>query len=93
MTDLFLGFGKVLRVRMLKQGKHRRSLVRNVHVETVSEKQSRHDKALVLLQRRRMMRREGLDTTDLEKQIKNLGFAFEDEPTRTDGAFSYWRTR
>ena len=90
MADFFLGFGKVLRVRFLKQGKHRRSLIRNVHVETVSEKKVRHDYALALLERRRLMKLEGLDVTDLEKNIKRLGFVWEDEPTRADGAYSYW---
>lgn len=90
MMDLFLGFGKVLRVRLLKQGKQRRSLIRNVKVETLSEKRVKHDYALALLERRRLMKLEGLDVSDLEKNIRNLGFAFEDEPTRTDGAYSYW---
>ena len=91
--DIFLGFGKVLRVRMLRQGTHRRSLIRNVHVETVSERKVKHDYALALLERRRMMKLEGLEVKDLEKSIHDLGFMFEDEPSRTDGAYSYWAKR
>jgi hypothetical protein len=37
------------------------------------------------------MRQEGLDVTDITKDIADIGYAVEDEPTRTDFAYSYWR--
>ena len=90
--DIDIGFGKVLRVRWLKAKPERRHIFRP-HVETLSEKKVRHDKALALLERRRLMRLEGLDVADLERQIKGLGFAWEDELSVPDGRYSYWRRR
>jgi hypothetical protein len=90
--DLFLGFGKVLRVRFLRAAPERRSLIGGAHVETLSERKWRHDKVVALLERRRLLIAEGVDVADIEKQVKALGFVFEDEPSRP-GLYSYWAKR
>lgn len=90
--DLNVGFGKVLRVRWLKAAPERKHIFAP-KVETLSEKQVRHTKALDLLERRKAMRAAGEDTALIEKEVARLGFAWQDEPSRTDFAYSYWRRK
>ena len=91
MTDVPLGFGKVLRVRLLRASPKRRFAPK---VETLSARKARHDKAIDLLERRRQMWLEGTDDlTQIEAAIRRLGAEFEDEPTADDGRFSYWMVR
>lgn len=90
--DLYFGFGPVIRIRKLKPKTGRRKVLGGrVNVETVTSLQWKHDKALDLLNRRRDMRLLGEDTPLLDREIRRLGYEFEDEPSAIDGRFSYWR--
>lgn len=91
MSDINVGFGKVLRVRWLQAKRERKHIFRP-KAETIADKRARHDKALALLERRRLRRLEGLEVADLEQQIRELGFAWEDELS-VPGRYSYWRRR
>lgn len=87
--DIDVGFGKVLRVRWLRASSERKHIF-GAKIETLSEKKVRHDKALDLLERRKAARLLGEETPTLDREIRRLGFEFEDEPTATDGRYSYW---
>jgi hypothetical protein len=91
-VDIDFGFGKVLRVRWLRAKPERKHLFRR-GPESVMQMRERHDKALALLEQRKQMRREGTGTEKIEKQIRGLGFSWQDEPTADDGRYSYWRWR
>jgi len=91
--DINIGFGKVLRVRWLRASSERKHIFAP-KAETLSSRKARHDKALELLERRRTAWLLGQDDLSvLEREIRRLGAEFEDEPTATDGRFSYWMTR
>jgi hypothetical protein len=90
--DINVGWGKVLRVRWLQASPRRRHLFRP-KVQVKSQLMLNHEKVVELLERRRLMRQEGLDVTDITKDIADIGYAVEDEPTRTDFAYSYWRRK
>lgn len=90
--DINVGWGKVLRVRWLKASPQRRHLFRP-KVQLKSLLVTNHEKVVELLERRRLMRQEGLDTTAITKEIGELGYAVEDEPTRSDFAYSFWRRK
>jgi hypothetical protein len=91
-VDINVGFGKVLRVRWLKASPARKHLFRP-KVVLRSLLQVNHDKVLELLERRKLMRQEGLDITAITREIEDYGYAVEDELTRGDFAYSYWRRR
>jgi hypothetical protein len=93
MTDISIGWGKVLRVRWLQASPTRKHLFRP-KVETLSAIMVRAAKAQELLERRRLAWLEGLDDlSSLENEIRRLGYEFEDEPTADDGRYSYWRVK
>lgn len=91
MTDINVGFGKVLRVRWLRAS-HERKHIWGPKVVTLSALQLRHTKALDLLERRRELRVLGAETDLIDANIKALGYVFQDEPDDNgDGRYSYWR--
>lgn len=86
--DIFIG-PRVLRIRLLRPSPSRRFAPK---VETLSALRVRHAKATDLLERRRQAWLDGADNLDLiEKEIRRLGYEFEDEPTAVDGRYSFWR--
>lgn len=92
MSDINVGFGKVLRVRWLRATPERKHIFRPT-VETRSALRVRDEKARDLLERRRLLRLDGLPTAAIETEIARLGYVWEDELSCTDGRFSYWRKR
>ncbi len=90
--DINFGFGKTLRIRFLRAKPERKQIFRP-GPESIMQMRERHDQALALLETRKLMRSEGLDTEDIEKQITKMGFSWQDEPTTSDFRYSYWRRR
>jgi len=93
-VDINWGWGRILRVRWLRKSPKRRHIFRGKFtVQTRTLLQTNHEKVLELLERRRLMRQEGLDVTAITKEIESYGYAVEDEVTRGDFAYSYWRRK
>jgi hypothetical protein len=90
MTDINIGFGKVVRIRFLKAARGRRFAPK---VETKEALQIRDEKARDLLERRRAIRCAGVPTDLIEKEITRLGYVWVDEPDVDDGRYSYWRRK
>ena len=92
MSDINVGFGKVLRVRWLQASPQRKHLINGPKIETIAAVRVRHEKATQLLERRAVMCLAKEDTTGIEREIRSLGYEFEDEPSRP-GLYSYWRRK
>jgi len=82
MSDVNVGFGKVLRKHLFVP-----------RDDSPAAMKERHDEAYALLEKRRELRLAGEDTAAIENAIRKLGYKFTDEPDADDGRYSYHRYR